>query len=162
MREADCGAVSQRLVDANRHAIMRDPSLTNGVDAAYDACHSSVRESQVTRGVMSIETEGKQAGKILLAQSSDAGSAATREDKILVLLLEKCKAEGIDIASVVLDESSARAIVRKTMRLQRPGESEAATERMVDVLIDVWHSKKSGYKGTLAHCLCASARRSLR
>ena len=99
MREADCGAVSQRLVDANRHAIMRDPSLTNGVDAAYDACHSSVRESQVTRGVMSIETEGKQAGKILLAQSSDAGSAATREDKILVLLLEQCKA--LATASIV-------------------------------------------------------------
>jgi hypothetical protein len=121
------------------------------LDLGYDACFSGYRKAQTARGAMSIQNKGKHEGMILKSISSTVGESATREDLILRQMFEWSFKTEVDIASVCMDESSARSIVSQTVRRFMKDRSQKDQVYYVQVLVDMWHAKKNSKKGLAKH-----------
>ena len=132
-----------------RRAEMQSAHETH--ELGYDACHSAYRKAKQTRGALSVQNKGWTEGMILRAISNTEGESASREDLILRQLFTWAFDNELDIGSVCSDESSARAIIQRTVRKFRPGATVDEEERHVELLIDLWHSKKNCRKELLRH-----------
>jgi len=121
------------------------------LDLSYDACFSAYRKAETARGAMAIQNKGKHEGMIMKSISSTVGESAAREDLILRQMFQWSFKNEVDIASVCMDESSARSIVSRTVRRFMKDKSQEDQDHYVKVLVDMWHAKKNSKKGLAKH-----------
>ena len=122
-----------------------------GMIYAYDACHTCVRRAELTTANC---LDLRHKNKVVWFGVSKAGESATREATLCRVLMQWLQQHEVDLAAMCMDESSCRTIVGIVQREFALTEPEQL--QMVQVMIDIWHGKKSGRKGFKKHVAACS------